>query len=126
MTDCIFCKIVVGEIPAAKVYEDDQIFGFLDINPQTKGHTLFIPKAHIPYMTDMPDDELGSMFVKVKKMMHVLKEKVGSDFVVVKVVGTDVAHFHIHLIPILGSAIEGKYDEGEIKQWAEKIRVDSL
>jgi histidine triad (HIT) family protein len=126
MADCIFCKIAAEEIPAAKVYEDNDILGFLDIAPQNKGHLLLIPKDHIPYMTDMPDDSLGEMFVKAKKIMSILKDRIGAEFVVVKVVGTDVAHFHVHLIPIQGKAEEGPYAEGEMNAWAEKLKIESL
>lgn len=122
MNECIFCKIVSGEIPSERVYEDERILGFLDINPQTKGHTLLISREHYPYLTDIPDDLLCDMVVKTKKMMNVLKEKTGAEFVVIKVVGTDVAHFHIHLIPIQGLVEDGPYTKGEIKHWAEKIR----
>lgn len=125
---CIFCKIVKNEIPADKVYEDDKIIAFLDINPVAPGHTLVIPKAHHEVMADTPDELLAYIFVQSKKLMQTLKTAMGADFVVLSVVGIDVPHFHIHLIPRKhDDGLENfwpteKYTEGEQKGVAEKIR----
>lgn len=96
---CIFCKIIKGEIPSYKIYEDDKCLAFLDINPVTPGHTLLIPKAHHQMMTDTPDELISYLYVKAKELMVSLKDKLEADFVVLSVVGLDVPHFHIHLIP---------------------------
>lgn len=125
---CIFCKIVKNEIPADKVYEDDKILAFLDINPVTAGHTLVIPKEHYPMMTDTPDELLSYIFTKCKKLMKTLEITFEADFVVVSVVGIDVPHFHVHLIPrkhnddLVNFWPTKKYAEGEARGIAEKIR----
>ncbi len=99
MTDCIFCKIVNGEIPASKVYEDDKILSFIDINPVQYGHILVIPKAHYPQLEETPDEVVADIFIQSKKLMRVVKKATGADYVVLSVVGTEVPHLHIHLIP---------------------------
>lgn len=97
--NCIFCKIVRGEIPSNKEYEDDSFLAFLDINPVEKGHTLLIPKSHHESITTTPDDVVAQAFITTKKLMIRIKEKLGCDYVEVKIIGIDVPHFHIHLIP---------------------------
>ena len=97
--DTIFSKIISGEIPATKVYEDDESLAFLDIAPVTKGHTLLIPKEHYVWMQDVPDELLSHLFIKTKKLMIALKKGLECDYVQISVVGKDVPHFHIHLIP---------------------------
>lgn len=105
MENCIFCKLVKGDIPSHKIYEDEQCLAFLDINPVAKGHALLIPKAHHEMMTDTPDELLSYLFVRAKELMIRIKDKLGSDFVTLSVVGLDVPHLHIHLIP-------RKYNDG--------------
>ena len=128
MSDCIFCKIIAGEIPAEKVYEDDKILAFLDINPVTSGHTLIIPKEHHQMMVDTPDELLCYCFAKTKELMIKIKESMGADFVTVSVVGLDVPHFHIHLVPrkfsdnLANFWPTTKYAEGEMQKVAEKIK----
>jgi histidine triad (HIT) family protein len=95
----IFEKIVNREIPADIVYEDDICMAFLDINPVSKGHTLLISKHPYPWMTDVPDEIIATVFIRAKNIMDGLKKSLQCDFVQVGVVGTDVPHFHIHLIP---------------------------
>src|SRR3989344_9134981 len=109
MADCIFCKIASGQIPADKIYEDDKVFCFLDINPVNKGHVLLIPKAHHAMMVDVPDDLLSYMFVKSKQLMTALKKALAADLVVLSVVGLDVPHFHIHLLP--------RYKDDGLSNW---------
>ncbi len=99
MDNCIFCKIIAGEIPAYKVYEDDQVLAFLDIHPVSTGHTLLIPKNHYEWMQDVPDDVLAYSFLKTKNLMKSLKENLNCDYIQISVVGKDVPHFHIHLMP---------------------------
>lgn len=99
MNDCIFCKIVAGEIPAHKVYEDGQFLAFLDIHPVSKGHTLLIPKAHYAWFYDLPDELYGALFVKAKELALNLKKDQKADYVKLGIVGVDVAHAHVHLIP---------------------------
>ena len=99
MDDCIFCKIASGEIPTEKTYEDVQFVAFLDIKPVTPGHTLLIPRAHYEWFYELPDSLYDDLFRTTKKLALQLKEKTGSDYVKLGIVGTDVRHSHIHLIP---------------------------
>lgn len=99
MNDCVFCKIIKGEIPTTKIYEDDNILAFLDINPVNHGHTLVIPKKHYEKMETTPDEVVANVFIDAKKLMKVIKEAMSADFVALSIVGIDVPHFHIHLIP---------------------------
>lgn len=96
----IFSRIVAGEIPSYKVAEDDKFFAFLDINPMTKGHTLVIPKQEIDYIFDLDDDTLGEMNVFAKKVAKAIEKVIPCKRVGVMVVGMEVPHAHIHLIPI--------------------------
>ncbi len=128
MEDCIFCKIIAEEIPAEKVYEDDKVLAFLDINPVAPGHTLIIPKEHYQMMVDTPDELLCYCFQKSKELMIKIKEAMGADFVSVSVVGLDVPHFHIHLVPrkfsdnLANFWPTTKYAEGEMQEIGKKIR----
>jgi len=125
--DCIFCKIIKGEIPSAKVYEDDKILAFLDINPVNYGHTLIIPKEHHQMMPDVPDELLAYCYVKAKELMIRMKPALEADYITVSVVGLDVPHFHIHLIPryyddgLAGFWPTKKYGSGEMEATLEKL-----
>ena len=99
MPDCIFCKIINKEIPSHIIYEDKKLVCFLDINPVNQGHILLIPKKHYEMMEDVPDDLLSNLFITTKKLMVVLKKAMNAEYVILSVVGIDVPHFHIHLIP---------------------------
>lgn len=99
MDDCIFCKIASGAVPAEKTYEDDEFVAFLDINPVAPGHTLLIPKAHYRWFYDLPDPLYTALFATAKKLVPRIKEIHASDYVRLGVVGTDVPHVHVHLIP---------------------------
>ena len=100
--DCLFCKIIEGSIPSNKVYEDDKVLVFLDINPNTNGHMLIIPKEHI-VTVDEVSSELASHILEVEKMMHkLLVEKLGCDGLTIvqnNDLGQEVKHYHVHLIP---------------------------
>jgi histidine triad (HIT) family protein len=98
MVNCIFCKLVKNEIPAAKVYEDNQFLAFLDIKPVSDGHLLVIPKEHVVWMQEATDELVAGIFKIAKKLMLALK-KLPCDYVQVSVVGNEVPHFHVHLIP---------------------------
>ena len=133
MEDCIFCKIIEGKIPAAKVYEDDKIVSFLDIMPANKGHCLVVPKNHSQTLVDMDDVDLVATINAAKKVAKALSLSFGNaSFNIVmnngKEAGQVVNHAHIHLIPrfqkdrlrIKWSHL--KYEGDEIKEYAEKIR----
>lgn len=128
MSECIFCKITKGELPSSKIYEDENVFAFLDISPVNKGHVLVIPKNHHKYMTDTPDEELGFVFTAAKKIMTALKKSLKADFVTLSVIGLDVPHFHVHVIPrfdddgLANWHPTQEYEEDEIDEYADKIK----
>lgn len=96
----IFTKIIKGEIPSHKVFEDEKFYAFLDINPLAKGHTLVIPKQEVDYLFDIDDELLSEMIVVSKKVAKALEKAVSCTRVGMMVVGLEVPHAHIHLIPI--------------------------
>lgn len=96
----IFSKIIAGEIPCHKIAEDDRFLAFLDIMPLAKGHTLVIPKIEIDYIFDIDDELLADMMVFAKKVAKKLKSRVACERIGVAVIGLEVPHAHIHLVPI--------------------------
>lgn len=96
----IFSRIVAGEIPCYKVAETSDYLAFLDVRPQVKGHTLCIPKAEIDYIFDMDDDLLAGLTVFSKKVAKALREVVPCKRIGVAVIGLEVPHAHIHLMPV--------------------------
>ena len=103
MENCLFCKIINGDIPSKKIYEDDKVFVFLDINPNSNGHMLLIPKKHVITVLDITGDDL-SYFLNIiqDKLYPLLKDKLNIDgltFSQNNFLGQDVKHYHIHLIP---------------------------
>lgn len=96
----IFSKIVAGEIPSYKVAEDNNFYAFLDINPMAKGHTLVIPKNEIDYIFDLDDSLLKDMTVFSKKVAKAIEKVIPCKRVGMMVIGMEVPHAHIHLIPI--------------------------
>ena len=130
MNECVFCKIVKGEIPSDIIYEDDEVLAFLDIKPVNFGHTLVIPKKHYEKMENTPDDTLSVVFENAKKLMEAVKEAMSADFVALSVIGIDVPHFHIHLIPRYFNDNmpifwpRKEYKNGEKEKIAEKIKKE--
>ncbi len=131
--DCIFCKIVREEIPAAKIYEDNEIISFLDIAPANKGHCLVITREHYTTINGIPDELLGKVIVVVKKISRAISSALGSDgFNILmnnnKAAGQLVPHAHIHIIPRFnGDRLNltwkhNTYGEGEIEEFKEKIK----
>ena len=106
MEDCLFCKIIKGEIPSKKVYEDDKVLVFLDINPNTNGHMLMIPKTHYKDITDIDMDTLTYMISKIKEVIiPTIEEKLnckGFSLSQNNGIVEEVKHFHIHIIPRYG------------------------
>lgn len=96
----VFQKIIDGEIPAYKVAENESFLAFLDVNPLTKGHTLVIPKKATDYIFDMDDSELADMHIFAKNVARALKNAVPCTKVGVAVIGLEVPHAHIHLVPM--------------------------
>ena len=95
----VFAKIVSGEIPCYKIYEDEKTMAFLDINPETKGHTLVIPKVEVDKIYDLSEEDWSALWASVKKIAKHMDEVTGRR-IVMKVVGTDVPHAHVHLMPV--------------------------
>ena len=96
----IFSRIIAGEIPCYKVAENDRYFAFLDINPLAKGHTLVVPKCETDYIFDLDDQTLGGMVVFAKEVASKIKKMTGCKKVAMVVLGLEVPHAHIHLIPM--------------------------
>ncbi len=96
----IFSKIIAGEIPSYKISEDDHCFAFLDINPLHEGHTLVIPKRETDYIFDVQDQEYQALWLFAKKVAHAIGQAIPCTRVGVAVIGLEVAHAHIHLVPI--------------------------
>ena len=123
----IFSKIVAGEIPSYKVAEDDKFYAFLDINPVVKGHTLVVPKKEVDYIYDLSDEELAAMHVFAKHVALAIQKAFPCRKVGEAVIGLEVPHAHIHLIPIqnesdmLFSNPKLKLSDEEFKSIAERI-----
>lgn len=136
MGDCIFCKIIQGEIPATKVYEDEKVLAFMDINPLNDGHTLVVPKRHAETIFEIDPQDLIATMKVAQKLAIAIKKALDSDGMIVvqlnnKAAGQMVPHLHIHLIPRWendGLQI-GKWeikpgDMEKIKDIAEKIKKE--
>lgn len=126
--DCIFCKIGKGGIPCAKVWEDDEFLAFLDIKPIKKGHVLVIPKKHYRWVWDVPD--IGGYYELCKKIANAQKKAFGTEQVISLVIGDEVPHAHIWLVPIVEEGIRNSLNLGdrlkpskeELWEVAEKIK----
>lgn len=134
MEDCIFCKIVQGEIPSFKVYEDDNVLAFEDINPVSEGHTLVIPKKHAENLFEISNEDLAAVQVASKKVAVAIKQAlnpIGVAALQLNGRGVDqvVMHYHLHLVPRAGDAPPLPMTQWEItpgdmdaiKQTGEKI-----
>ena len=102
--DCIFCKIVAGELPGTKVAEDDSTFAFMDINPATRGHMLVVPKAHAVDLLSVPAEDLAACANMAARLAGLAKERLGADGVILlnscgAAAWQTVFHFHLHVIP---------------------------
>ena len=96
----VFSKIIEGEIPCYKIAEDERFFAFLDINPLVKGHTLVIPKKETDYIFDINDEEYKDIFLFAKTVATALKKVIPCEKIGIAVIGLEVPHAHIHLIPL--------------------------
>ncbi len=123
----IFSKIIAGEIPSYRILEDARFYAFLDINPLAEGHTLVIPKVETDYLFDLEDDLLGDMMVFAKKVALAIDNTIECKRVGVAVLGLEVPHAHIHLIPINDlhdiefSRPKLKFSKEQFQTTAEKI-----
>lgn len=133
MDNCIFCKIVAGEIPSTKVFEDSDILAFMDINPNNKGHTLVITKDHYKTFNDIPVDLLTKLIKKIQDVTAAVTEATSCHgFNILmnnnKAAGQLVPHVHFHVVPrfdkdgVVPAWKTIKYDEGEMEEYANSIR----
>ena len=125
----IFTRIIKGEIPCYKIAENDDFLAFLDLNPLAKGHTLVVPKKEVDYLFDLDDNLLAGLNVFAKKVAKAIDKVIDCKRVGVAVLGLEVPHAHIHLIPINGlydidfSKPKLKLNDEEFKKIAEKIKA---
>ena len=135
MSDCIFCKIVAGEIPSSRVYEDDTTLAFMDIGPVQPGHTLLIPKTHYDRLTDLPEEVAADLARLLPRLSRAVVKAADADgFNIFQTngacAGQVVPHVHIHIIPRHdgdGYSFHwkaGRYAEGEMERWQQKIKKD--
>ncbi|SDJ43314.1 HIT family protein [Salimicrobium halophilum] len=135
MTDCIFCKIVNGDIPSAKVYEDEEVYAFLDLSQVTKGHTLVIPKQHTKNIYETHPQVASNLFARLPKIASAVKEAFGADGVNIvnnndEAAHQSVFHLHIHVLPRYGDG-DGfglkwednseKYTQDQLQEAAQSI-----
>lgn len=122
MSECIFCQIISGTIPAYKIYEDSEFLTILDIFPKTVGHALVIPKKHVEKVWDYP--EIGKYFEMVTKIAQHLKQVSGEE-VRALVYGFDVPHAHVHLMPGKKDNLAGeKATVEQLAEWQKKYKMD--
>ncbi len=111
----IFTKIVNGEIPSYKIYEDEKFYAFLDINPLSKGHTLVIPKKEVDYIFDIDDSLLSELIVVSKMIAQAIEKAITCNRIGLMVIGLEVPHAHIHLIPI--------HNEGDMNLSNDRVEL---
>lgn len=124
--NCIFCKIIKKEIPCDIIYEDERFLAFLDIKPVSDGHILIIPKDHVVWMQEADDKTIADIFVLTKKLMLATKKAMKCDYVQIGVVGNEMPHFHIHLIPryfdlVFPNLPTKTYTDGQQEKLVKKI-----
>jgi len=128
---CIFCKIANREVQSYVVYEDDISIAFLDINPLSKGHILFIPKKHYTRISEIPDEELEKLMKSFRKLLKIVEEKISKNYNIInncgKLAGQEIEHVHIHIVPRYGNEkiflwITHKLTEEEAKEILERLR----
>ena len=118
----IFSKIIAGEIPSYRIHEDERYYAFLDINPLAKGHTLVIPKVETDYLFDLGDEHLGGMMVFAKKVAKAIDSTMDCKRVGMAVLGLEVPHAHIHLIPI-NSLYDIEFSRPKLKLSDEEFKA---
>lgn len=136
MEDCIFCKIIKGELPSFKVYEDEHVYAFEDINPAADGHTLIVPKEHARDLSEISDDSLAAVHKASKKVMDAIQRALHPTGIAAvqlngQSVGQTIFHYHLHLIPRLEGnpplpVAQMKIIPGDMKkieEIAERIRA---
>jgi histidine triad (HIT) family protein len=136
MDNCIFCKILAGEIPSTTVYEDDDFKAILDVNPAARGHVIILPKRHAANIYELPDEDAGKIMIVAKKIAKALKQAYGCDGVNIlqnngEAAGQTVFHLHVHVIPRFEKdTVQIGWKPGEtpedMKTIAEEIRKGGL
>lgn len=128
MEETIFTKIIKGEIPSHKVYEDDKTYTFLDIHPVQPGHTLVIPKRQIEFVWDLPADDYRGLMEAVQKVALRLRDVMGTRYVGERIIGVDVPHAHVQLIPFntvdelkLPQDMDAEPDHTSLAELAKKL-----
>jgi histidine triad (HIT) family protein len=131
MENCIFCKIVKGEIPSEKIYENEKFLAFLDLFPSTEGHTLIVPKKHYENIFDIPQDILKDSIEVAQKIASLLKEKLGAEGINLlnsnnKIAQQEIPHYHLHVIPRYSKdnfeiVFKDKTKNKNLKETAKKI-----
>lgn len=134
MENCIFCKIINGELPSYKVYEDEYTLAFLDINPVSHGHTLVVPKKHFQNMEAVSEEELAKVITTVKIVGKRVKEKLGAASYNIgenndKEAGQIIPHLHFHVIPRYGNDNlklwpQSPYPEGKAEEILAKLKIN--
>lgn len=136
MEDSVFTRIIKGEIPCHKIYEDDKTIAFLSIGPLTEGHTLVVPKAQVDDFEQLPEDDYQALFSTVKKVAARVKEIYGVKKVIVSIMGYEVPHAHVHIMPFgsetgFYNAVQHRDqiipkhpDHATLAAIAEKLRMD--
>ena len=126
MGNSIFSKIIRGEVPSYKVYEDEHTYAFLDINPETEGHVLVVPKVEVDKVYELDDIYYDALWRAVRTVAKRMEGVLGAR-ILVKVIGTDVPHAHVHLVPYDTGWHQGrvmKMTGEEMGEMAERLRVD--
>lgn len=130
MEDSIFTKIIKGEIPCHKIYEDDKVIAFLDVHPLAEGHTLVVPKQQVDHLWDLEESDYVYLWSVVKKLGVHLKNMIGSPRVGIVVEGFGVPHTHVHLVPIYKGEdlkkhqdLDSDPDHTRLAEVAEKLRL---
>ena len=118
----IFSKIIAGEIPSYKIAENEKFFAFLDIFPLVEGHTLVIPKIEVDKFFDVPDEYLSEMLVFAKPIAHAIEKSFKCNRCGISVIGLEVPHAHLHLVPINGMN-DLNFTRGKIKVTPEKLKA---
>lgn len=121
----VFTKIIQGEIPCYKIYEDKRTLAFLDIEPEALGHTLVVPKVEVEKVYDLADEDYRAVMATVKKLARHYEQVLGKRMTI-KVVGVDVPHAHVHLVPLDEHFESGKrlqLSEAEFKELQEKLKL---
>ncbi len=118
----IFSRIINGEIPCYKIAEDDKYFAFLDINPLVKGHTLVVPKKEVDYIFDIDDEMLGGLIIFSKKIARGIEKTIKCQRIGVTVIGLEVPHTHIHLIPLINGMDDMNFKNPKLKLSSEEFQ----